>query len=475
MTIATPILPVLLAGGNGSRLWPLSRTLMPKQFIRLTGIQTMLQQTLARITGLNARAPAVVCNEEHRFIVAEQARQMGMVLDKIMLEPFGRNTAPAIALVAMQQQASKEDPLLLVLPSDHLIDDNERFVSLIRKGAEVALQGKLVTFGIVPTAPETGFGYIDAGDALNPEEGAFKVSRFVEKPDQKTAEEFLAAGNFYWNSGMFIFRASVYLEELAKSRPDIYEACERAAQAMQQDSEFDRVPAEIFQKCPDESIDYAVMEKTDKAAVVPFDAGWNDLGSWSSLWGVENKDNDNNVCIGDVITYDTRNSYIRGESRMVAAVGLDNVVVVETKDAVLVAHKDSVQDVKNIVQQIKDSDRTEHHAHVKVYRPWGDYESIDEGHRFQVKRITVKPGERLSLQMHYHRAEHWIVVKGTAIVECNGEEKLLTENQSTYIPIGATHRLSNPGKMPLELVEVQSGAYVGEDDIVRFEDTYGRS
>ncbi len=469
------ILPVLLSGGTGSRLWPLSRTLMPKQFIRLTGSQTMLQQTLARTSGLNAKDPVVVCNEEHRFIVAEQARQADMKLDRILLEPFGRNTAPAIALVAFQQQAKGEDPLLLVLPSDHLIDDSERFCRLISEGATVAESGQLVTFGIVPTGPETGFGYIDGGRLLRSDVNAYKVNRFVEKPDQKTAEEFIAARNFYWNSGMFIFRASVYLEELQASRPDIYEACEKAATGMQQDADFDRVPAELFQACPDESIDYAVMEKTDKAAVVPFDAGWNDLGSWSALWEVEDKDEAGNVTIGDVVTHGTSNSYIRGESRLVAAVGLENVVIVETKDAVLVAHKDSVQDVKKIVQTIKGNDRSEHHAHVRVYRPWGDYESIDEGHRFQVKRITVKPGEKLSLQMHYHRAEHWIVVKGTAIVECNGEEKLLTENQSTFIPIGATHRLTNPGKMPLELVEVQSGAYVGEDDIVRFEDTYGRA
>ena len=475
MTIATPILPVLLAGGTGSRLWPLSRTLMPKQFIRLTGNQTMLQQTLARASGLNAKAPVVVCNEEHRFIVAEQARQADMALDRIMLEPFGRNTAPAIALVAMQQQAKNEDPLLLVLPSDHLIDDDERFVALIEQGAEVAESGHLVTFGIVPNGPETGFGYIDAGETLTPEEKAYKVRRFVEKPDQKTAEEFIAAGNFYWNSGMFIFKASVYLEELKTSRPDIYDVCENAVAAMKQDADFDRVPADLFRACPDESIDYAVMEKTTKAAVVPFDAAWNDLGSWSALWNVEEKDTSGNVAIGDVITHDTCNAYIRAESRLVAAVGMQDVVIVETKDAVLVVHKNNVQDVKKIVEKIKGNDRNEHHSHVRVYRPWGDYESIDEGHRFQVKRITVKPGEKLSLQMHYHRAEHWIVVKGTAIVECNEKETLLTENQSTYIPMGATHRLSNPGKIPLELVEVQSGAYVGEDDIVRFEDTYGRS
>lgn len=475
MTTSNRILPVLLAGGNGSRLWPLSRTLMPKQFIRLTGEQTMLQQTLARTRGLRTKAPVVVCNNEHRFIVAEQAREAEFELESIMLEPFGRNTAPAIALVAMQQLAKNEDPLLLVLPSDHLIDDDERFVELIQQGAEVAADDQLVTFGIVPTGPETGFGYIDAGGALSADEKAFRVSRFVEKPDQKTAEEFIAAGNFYWNSGMFIFKASVYLEELKASRPDIYEACEQAANAMEKDADFDRVPADVFQACPDESIDYAVMEKTARAAVVPFDSGWNDLGSWSALWEIEGKDEAGNVCIGDVVVEGAKNSYIRGETRMVAAVGMQDVVIVETKDAVLVAHKDSVQDVKKIVQQIKDSDRNEHHAHVQIYRPWGDYESIDEGHRFQVKRITVKPGEKLSLQMHYHRAEHWVVVKGTAIVECNGEKKLLTENQSTFIPIGATHRLTNPGKMPLELVEVQSGAYVGEDDIVRFEDTYGRS
>ncbi|WP_336367019.1 mannose-1-phosphate guanylyltransferase/mannose-6-phosphate isomerase [Marinobacter sp. C2H3] len=469
------ILPVLLAGGNGSRLWPLSRTLMPKQFIRLTGAQTMLQQTLSRSAALDARAPVVVCNEEHRFIVAEQARQHKLSLDRIMLEPFGRNTAPAIALVALQQRARQEDPLLLVLPSDHLIDDTDRFVALINQGAEIAEAGHLVTFGIVPTGPETGFGYIDAGQPLTANETAFTVNRFVEKPDQARAEQFLAAGNFYWNSGMFIFRASAYLDELKASRPDIFDACEKAAAEIKQDADFERVPAGLFQHCPDESIDYAVMETTERAAVVPFDAGWNDLGSWSALWAVEEKDADGNVSVGDVVAHGTRNSYVRAESRLVAAVGMDNVVIVETKDAVLVAHKDNVQDVKKVVQAIKGCDRNEHHAHVRVYRPWGDYESIDEGHRFQVKRITVKPGEKLSLQMHYHRAEHWIVVKGTAIVECNGEEKLLTENQSTFIPIGATHRLTNPGKVPLELVEVQSGAYVGEDDIVRFEDTYGRT
>ncbi|MGQ9426887.1 mannose-1-phosphate guanylyltransferase/mannose-6-phosphate isomerase [Gilvimarinus sp. F26214L] len=472
--MTSSILPVLLAGGSGSRLWPLSRTLLPKQFIRLTGESTMLQQTLGRTVGLDSLPPVVVCSEDHRFIVAEQARQAGITLDQVMLEPFGRNTAPAIAMVAMQQRARGEDPLLLVLPSDHLIDDTARFHALVNKAAEVANRDQLVTFGIVPAHPETGFGYIEAGSALEWAEDAFKVNRFVEKPDQATAEEFLKAGNFYWNSGMFMFRASAYLAELERSRPDIYEVCQKAVDGITPDLEFARIPADIFETCPDESIDYAVMEKTSAAAVVPFDAGWNDLGSWSALWDVEGKDGNSNVCVGDVVTHDTRNSYVRAESRLVAAVGLEDVVVVETKDAVLVTHKDRVQDVKKVVEEIRNNDRTEHHAHVRVYRPWGDYECIDEGHRFQVKRICVKPGEKLSLQMHYHRAEHWVVVKGTALVECNGEEKLLTENQSTYIPIGSTHRLTNPGKMPLELVEVQSGGYVGEDDIVRFEDTYGR-
>lgn len=472
---ASNIMPVLLAGGNGSRLWPLSRTLFPKQFIRLTGDSTMLQQTLGRTVGLSSLPPAVVCNEEHRFIVAEQARQANIDLEMVMLEPFGRNTAPAVAMVAMQQREKGCDPVLLVLPSDHLIGDSERFTELVKIGEGVAEQGKLVTFGVVPTGPETGFGYIEAGQNLSENASAFNVARFVEKPDTERAQQFVDSGNFYWNSGMFMFRASTYLNELEKARPDIYEACEQAVSNLTQDNDFVRVPADIFEGCPDESIDYAVMEKTTHAAVVPFDAGWNDLGSWSAMWDVEEKDDNGNVAIGDVVVRDCNNSYVRADSRLVATIGMDDVVVVETKDAVLVVNKNLVQSVKQVVADIKNKQRTEHHAHVKVYRPWGDYECIDEGHRFQVKRITVKPGEKLSLQMHYHRAEHWIVVKGTAIVECNGKEQLLTENQSTFIPIGATHRLTNPGRLPLELVEVQSGGYVGEDDIVRFEDTYGRS
>lgn len=471
----TPILPVILAGGSGSRLWPLSRTLMPKQFLKLTGEQTMLQQTLSRADTLGAGAPVIVCNTEHRFIVAEQARQIDIEPDTVMLEPFGRNTAPAIALVALRQAAKNADPLLLVLPSDHLIKDTGRFIKAMQQGISAADRGHLVTFGVVPTGPETGFGYIDAGQSLTEGEYALKVKRFVEKPDPETAQSFVNAGHYYWNSGMFLFRASVYLDELRRARPDIHDICKKAADNMEHDLEFERVPSDIFNACPDESIDYAVMEQTGRAAVVPFDAGWSDLGSWSALWDVEQKDENQNVCIGDVFTHQCSGSYIRADSRLVAVLGMEDAVIIETRDAVLVAHKDKVQNVKDIVRHIQDSDRTEHHSHVRVYRPWGDYESIDEGHRFQVKRITVKPGEKLSLQMHYHRAEHWIVVKGTALVECDGHEKLLTENQSTFIPIGATHRLTNPGKVPLELVEVQSGAYVGEDDIVRFEDTYGRS
>lgn len=472
MTVA--LLPVLLAGGNGTRLWPLSRTLMPKQFIRLAGSETMLQQTLNRLNGLSMDKPLIICNEEHRFIVAEQARQIGVETQDILLEPFGRNTAPAIALVAFAQRAQGNDPLMLVLPSDHLIENVEAFQASVADAAKAAEQGKLVTFGIVPSHPETGYGYIEAGAAFTGGD-ARAVQRFVEKPDKATAEEFLANGHFFWNSGMFLFRASRYLEELQAARPDIYDVCEQAANGISREGDFARIPQDLFQACPDESIDYAVMEPTAEAAMIPLDAGWSDLGSWTALWEVEGKDEDNNVTIGDVVAADTRGSYIRAESRLVATVGLDDMVVVETKDAVLVAEKGRVQDVKRLVERIRQGKRTEHHCHVRVFRPWGDYESIDDGARFQVKRITVKPGQKLSLQMHYHRAEHWIVVKGTALVQCGDETTLLTENQSTFIPVGTTHRLTNPGKVPLELIEVQSGSYLGEDDIVRFDDNYGRS
>lgn len=469
------LLPVLLAGGTGSRLWPLSRGLMPKQFICLSGQETMLQKTFRRLEGLASLPPVVICNEEHRFIVAEQARQLDLNLSSVILEPVGRNTAPAIALVALQEARDGRDPLMLVMPSDHLIGDVEAFQKAVNAATGAARNGKLVTFGIVPDRPETGYGYIHAKAApLKGYESVFEVACFVEKPDLQTAQGFLEAGNYFWNSGIFLMRASQYLSELTRFRPDVIEACKNALEDVQADMNFARIPEAAFSESPDVSVDYAVMEQTELAAMVPLDANWSDLGAWSALWDVEAKDAAHNVLLGDVVALDTSDSYIRAEGRLVATVGVDNVVVVETKDAVLVASRERVQDVKALVAMMKDGKRTEHHSHLRVFRPWGDYESIDDGHRFQVKRITVRPGEKLSLQMHYHRAEHWIVVKGTALVECDGKETLLTENQSTFIPIGSAHRLSNPGKVPLELIEVQSGAYLGEDDIVRFNDSYGR-
>lgn len=470
------ILPVLLAGGNGSRLWPLSRTLMPKQFLALNGDSTMLQQTLERVKNVTSHPAVVICNQEHRFIVSEQAREGGFDLHNVILEPFGRNTAPAIAIAAMQQVNIDRDPLLLVMPSDHLIGDQRSFAETVQNAAKVAEDGRLVTFGVTPTHAETGYGYIETGDALSENDRtAFSIQQFVEKPDHETASTYLKSGKHLWNSGIFLLKASVYLSELKQYRPDIFEACEQALANVEKHPDYTWLCPDHFQSCPDDSIDYAVMEKTTMGSVVPLEANWSDLGSWHSLWEVGEKDIDGNVCLGDTLLKNTNNSYVRSESRLVSTVGVDDLLVIETKDAVLIAHKDRVQDVKQVVNDLKRQSRDEHHAHTRVYRPWGDYEGIDAGDRFQVKRITVNPGEQLSLQMHYHRAEHWIVVKGTAIVECDGEEKMLSENQSTYIPIGATHRLRNPGKMPLELIEVQSGSYVGEDDIVRFEDNYGRA
>lgn len=469
------ILPVLLAGGTGSRLWPLSRGLMPKQFIRLSGEETMLQATFRRLQGVPSRAPIVVCNEEHRFIVAEQARQLSQILSSVLLEPVGRNTAPATGLVALRELAAGYDPLMLVMPSDHLIGDVPAFQKAIKAALATAAEGKLVTFGIVPDRPETGYGYIQAQKIPLPGlEMVFGIDRFVEKPDLEKAKQFLRAGNFFWNSGIFLMRASRYVEELKRFQPHVIEICEKALQKTEEDMYFVRVPASDFSECPDISIDYAVMEHTSDAVMVPLDAKWSDLGAWSSLWEIEDKDEAQNVIRGDVVTLDTRNSYIRAENRLVATIGVEDAVIVETKDAVLIASRERVQDVKTLVGIMKQGKRTEHRSHLRVFRPWGDYESIDDGHRFQVKRITVRPGETLSLQMHYHRAEHWVVVKGTALVECDNKKMLLTENQSTFIPIGSTHRLSNPGKVPLELIEVQSGSYLGEDDIVRFDDHYGR-
>lgn len=464
-----PIVPVILSGGSGTRLWPVSREAYPKQFLPLVGDDTMLQATWKRVAPIAGAAPIVVANQEHRFMAAEQLRECNVTPQALILEPIGRNTAPAIAIAALQALAAHDDALLLVLPSDHVVRNEKAFHEAVRQAAAAAEGGKLVTFGIVPTAPETGYGYIKAASG----EGVRGVERFVEKPDLATAEQYVRSGEYFWNSGMFLFKASRYLKEVETLQPAILAACRTALEKASRDSDFIRLDADAFAASPNDSIDYAVMEKTADAAVVPLDAGWNDVGSWSALWEVSDKDASGNACHGDVIAVDCRNSYAYG-NRLIAMVGLDDVVVVETDDAVFVGHKDRVQHVKEIVAQIKRDGRSEAAAHRKVYRPWGAYDSIDNGARFQVKRITVKPGATLSLQMHHHRAEHWIVVSGTAEVTRGDEVILLSENQSTYIPLGVTHRLKNPGKLPLELIEVQSGSYLGEDDIVRFEDSYGR-
>lgn len=467
------LLPVIMAGGSGSRLWPLSRQLNPKQFLPMVDQnQSMLQATIERLQGLDAQAPRLICNEQHRFLAAEQLRQIGLEQANILLEPMGRNTAPAIALAALQAIEEGQDPLLLVLAADHLIQDVPAFHASIEAAMVLATAGKLVTFGIVPAYPETGYGYIQKGEVLGSE--GFKVNRFVEKPDLSTAQHYVASGDYFWNSGMFMFRASRYLAELEAFQPDILKACRQALAGAEQDLHFTRLDANAFSECPDDSIDYAVMEKTADAAMVPLDAGWSDIGSWSALWDVSEKDSNGNVLKGDVLQHGTRHSYVHAEHRLVTTVGVEDLVIVETKDAVLVAHKSHVQDVKKIVEQLKQDQRHEHANHREVYRPWGVYDSIDSGHRYQVKRITVKPGAKLSVQMHHHRAEHWIVVSGTASVTNGDKTYLVTENQSTYIPIGQVHALENPGVIPLELIEVQSGTYLGEDDIVRFEDKYGR-
>jgi len=470
------IRPVVLAGGSGSRLWPLSRQSFPKQFLSLVGEQSMLLNTCARLSGMDCQSPLVICSEDHRFTVAEQLREAGSAHSGILLESIGRNTAPAVALAALWATAGdREDPLLLVLAADHAIKDVPAFQAAVGRAVPQAQAGKLVTFGIVPTSPETGYGYIRKAQSVDETASAFEVEQFVEKPDQATAEEYLRSGDFYWNSGMFLFRASRYLEELRKFRPDILAACESAMQNASIDVDFVRPDKEAFLSCADESIDYAVMEHTRDAVVVPMDCGWSDVGSWSALWEVSEKDAEGNTTRGDVILQDSRNCFVQSDGKLIATVGLENVVVVESDDAILVAAKDRVQDIKKVVEQLKAEQRSEAQVHRKVYRPWGYYDSIDNGARFQVKRIVVNPGAQLSLQMHHHRAEHWIVVSGTAMVTCGEKEFLVTENQSTYIPLGEVHRLENPGSIPLELIEVQSGSYLGEDDIVRLEDRYARA
>ena len=470
---STQLLPVILAGGSGTRLWPLSRELFPKQFLALAGDASMLQATIHRLHGLPVSPPLVICNESHRFLVAEQLRQLGALAHNILLEPAARNTAPALALAALQATRDGNDPLLLVLAADHMIADNNAFQNAVRAAMPLAEAGHLVTFGIVPTAPETGYGYVRRGAPIG---GAgFGVAAFVEKPALAVAEQYLASGDYLWNSGMFCFRASRYLEELGKHRPDILAACQAAFAAPQTDLNFLRVDPSSFTDCPAESIDYAVMEKTDAAVVVPMDAGWSDVGAFGALWEVLPKDENGNVHRGDVLAHDSSNNLVMAENALVATVGLHDIVVVQTKDAVLVAPRARVQEVKQIVEQLKAGGRTEHQLHRQVYRPWGHYDSVDAGGRYQVKRIMVLPGAKLSLQMHHHRAEHWIVVSGTARVSLDGVDHLLTENQSIYLPLGAIHALENPGKIALELIEVQVGSYLGEDDIVRFEDRYGRA
>ncbi len=479
------MIPVILSGGSGTRLWPLSREAYPKQFLALAGEDTMLQATWQRVAPLASGAPLLVANEAHRFMVAEQLRQAGCTPAAILLEPLGRNTAPAIAVAALQACAEGDDPLLLVLPSDHVIADPAGFRAAVAQAVPAADAGQLVTFGIVPTAAETGYGYIQvAGEdaqahaastpAAAQAPAVRAVRRFVEKPDAATAARYLASGQYLWNSGMFLFRASRYLAALERHAPQILAACRTAFADARRDADFVRLDKDAFAACPSDSIDYAVMEKTADAAVLPIEVGWNDVGSWSALWQVAQQDGDGNAHHGDVLALDCHDTLAWADRRLVAMIGLRDVVVVDSDDSLLVAHKDHVQEVKAVVARLKAAGRPESSLHRKVYRPWGAYDSIDMGERFQVKRITVNPGAALSLQMHHHRAEHWIVVSGTAEVTRGEEVLLLSENQSTYIPLGVTHRLSNPGKVPLELIEVQSGSYLGEDDIVRFEDVYGR-
>jgi mannose-1-phosphate guanylyltransferase/mannose-6-phosphate isomerase len=470
------IYPVILCGGAGSRLWPMSRQLLPKQFLPLVSERTMLQETVLRLKGLPGCEPVtVVSNNEHRFLVAEQLREIGAATRAQVLEPIGRNTAPAVAAAAMSLEDAGDEAVMLVLPADHLIRDVETFQAAVLKAAAAARAGLLATFGVRPDHPATGYGYIEGGDPVAGEEGVFHVLRFVEKPDAATARRFLQRGTFAWNSGMFVFGARRYLEELGRHAPRMLEACRAAWERAASDLDFVRLDRAAFTACPADSIDYAVMEKTDAAAVVPVDIGWSDVGSWATLWEVGEKDANGNVVRGDVHVQATENCYVRAEKRLVSVLGLSDAVVIETDDAVLVASKDEAQKVKDIVGKLDAANRTEHVSHRRVYRPWGYYESIDAGERFQVKRIMVKPGAALSLQMHHHRAEHWVVVSGTAKVTRGDEVKLVAENESTYIPIGVKHRLENPGKVPLHLIEVQSGGYLGEDDIVRFEDLYKRS
>ena len=474
--MAGQIHPVILSGGSGTRLWPMSRTLYPKQLQPLIGDKSLLQQAALRIDGLtDFSAPLIVANEEHRFIIAEQLREIGLTTQGLLLEPIGRNTAPAACVSALSLVENDPDALMLLMPSDHIIEDRGAFLVAIERAASAARAGRLVTFGIHPERAETGFGYIERGAKLPGTDGAFAVARFVEKPDAATAEAYVASGDFFWNSGIFLFPASLYLDELRRLRPDIAAACAQALKAARRDEDFVRLDRDAFAACPADSIDYAVMEHTEKAAVVPVAMGWSDLGSWDALWELAEKDGAGNALLGNVIAEDSRNCYLRSESGLVAALGVDDLVIVATDDAVMLAPRSRSQDVRRLVSRLNAEKRAEADTLPRVHRPWGSYETLHNGHRVQVKHILVKPGGKLSLQMHHHRAEHWVVVQGTARIRRGDEEIMLTEDQSTYIPLGTKHRLENPGKIPLHVIEVQSGAYLDEDDIVRFEDTYGRN
>ena len=468
------IYPVILTGGAGSRLWPLSREHYPKPLLPLFGDRTLLQETALRLAELpDVQPPVFVCNEEHRFLVAEQVQSLGLQSGGILLEPEGRNTAPALTIAALYLLNQDPEAIMVAMPADHVIPEQGLFSDAVSRGVALANGGYLVTFGVLPRHAETGYGYIRRGEALE-EGGSYRVSRFVEKPDLPTAENYVESGDYYWNSGIFVLRADAWIEEMQRHAPAILEACRSAVGAGKQDQDFCRVDKAAFLASPSDSIDYAVMEKTDKAAVVPLDANWSDVGAWSALWDISARDAQGNVTQGDVLLHDVRDTLVLARHRCVAAIGLEGAVVIETPDAILVTHRDRSQDVKEIVSLLKKGDRDEYKYHRRVYRPWGDYEGIDNGARYQVKRLTVKPGAALSLQLHHHRAEHWIVVKGTARVTRGDEVFILSENESTYIPLGVRHRLENPGAIPLEIIEVQSGSYLGEDDIVRFEDVYDR-
>ncbi|EHK2873927.1 mannose-1-phosphate guanylyltransferase/mannose-6-phosphate isomerase [Vibrio parahaemolyticus] len=465
------ILPVIMAGGSGTRLWPMSRTNYPKQFLSLVNNTSMLQDTIIRLQGINHSPVSLICNEEHRFLAAEQLRSRNIAHSGIILEPFGRNTAPAVALSALRAIEEGQDPILLVLAADHLIKHDDVFRNTVEAAVSLAESGKLVTFGIVPTKPETGYGYIRSGNKL-PQHEAYSVDAFVEKPNSSVAKQYLNDGGYYWNSGMFMFKASRYLEELEMFRPDILAAVKNAYSGSHNDLDFIRLDEEAFKSCPDESIDYAVMEKTNDAVVCPLDAGWSDVGAWSSLWEVSEQDEQYNVIRGDVLVDNSQRCYINSSNRLIAAIGVEDLVIVDTKDALLVAHRDSVQDVKNIVSSLKEKDRIEFQQHREVYRPWGMHDHIAEGERYHVKKVVVKPGQKTAMQLHYHRAEHWVVVSGTALVHRGSEKHIVTENESIYIPVGTEHCFENPGKFPLEIIEVRTGGYLSEDDIVR---TYSKN